>query len=80
MFNGANLTLNSDVNQDKFQTQISYKDSDPYDKIAKNYTNCFGHMTKMAATPINGKTLYNKATEFDQEIPQSHLADQPTAS
>ena len=24
----------------------------PYDKLAKIYANCFGHMTKMAITPI----------------------------
>ena len=27
----------------------------PYDWFAKIYTNCSGHMTKMATTPINGK-------------------------
>ena len=29
----------------------------PYDRLAKIYTNCTGHMTKMATTPIYGKTL-----------------------
>ena len=29
----------------------------PYDKLAKIYTKCYGHMTKMAAMPIYGKTL-----------------------
>ena len=33
----------------KFNMKISY------DKLAKMYTNCFGHMTKMANTPIYGK-------------------------
>ena len=27
----------------------------PYDKLAKIYTKYFGHMTKMATTPIYGK-------------------------
>ena len=27
----------------------------PQDKLAKIYTNCSGHMTKMANTPIYGK-------------------------
>ena len=27
----------------------------PYDRLAKIYTNCTGHMTKMATTPIYGK-------------------------
>ena len=27
----------------------------PYDKLAKVYANCFGHMTKMADMPIYGK-------------------------
>ena len=33
----------------------------PYDKLAKIYAKCFGHMTKMATTPIYGKkkTLKN---------------------
>ena len=29
----------------------------PYDMLAKIYTNCTGHMTKMATTPIYGKIL-----------------------
>ena len=28
--------------------------STPYDTLAKIYTNCIGHMTKMAATSIYG--------------------------
>ena len=32
----------------------------PYDKLAKIYTNCSGHMTKVAAMPLYGKTLYQK--------------------
>ena len=31
----------------------------PYDRLAKIYTNCTGHMTKMATTPIYGKNLLN---------------------
>ena len=27
----------------------------PYDRLAKIYTSCTGHMTKMAITPIYGK-------------------------
>ena len=29
----------------------------PYDKLAKIYTKCNGHMTKVIAMPIHGKTL-----------------------
>ena len=29
----------------------------PYNKLAKIYANCYGHMTKMADMPIYGKTL-----------------------
>ena len=29
----------------------------PYDWLAKIYTNCYGHMTKMATMPIYGKNL-----------------------
>ena len=31
----------------------------PYDRLAKIYTNCTGHMTKMATTPIYGKNPLN---------------------
>ena len=31
----------------------------PYDRLAKIYTNCTGHMTKMATTPIYGKNSLN---------------------
>ena len=31
----------------------------PYDRLAKIYTNCTGHITKMATTPIYGKTSLN---------------------
>ena len=31
----------------------------PYDGLAKMYTNCTGHMTKMTTTPIYGKNPLN---------------------
>ena len=31
----------------------------PYDRLAKIYTNCTGHNTKMATTPIYGKNPLN---------------------
>ena len=31
----------------------------PYDRLAKIYTTCTGHMTKMATTPIYSKNLLN---------------------
>ena len=31
----------------------------PYDRLAKIYTNCTGHMTKMATMPIYGKNPLN---------------------
>ena len=31
----------------------------PYDRLAKICTNCTGHITKMATTPIYGKTPLN---------------------
>ena len=30
----------------------------PYDRLAKIFTNCTGHMTKMTTVPIYVKTLY----------------------
>ena len=35
--------------------ELKYHVKTPYDKLAKIYTKHFGHMTKMAATPIYGK-------------------------
>ena len=29
----------------------------PHDRLTKIYTNCTGHMTKMAIMPIYGKTI-----------------------
>ena len=31
----------------------------PYDRLVKIYTNCTGHMTKMATMPIYGKNSLN---------------------
>ena len=31
----------------------------PYDRLAKIYTDCTGHMTKMAIMPIYGKSPLN---------------------
>ena len=31
----------------------------PYDWLANIYTNCYAHMTKMATTPLYGKTFLN---------------------
>ena len=40
-----------------FELKFHMKTS--HDRLAKIYTNCTGHMTKMAATPIYGKNLLN---------------------
>ena len=37
--------------------ELKFHVKTPYDKSAKIYTKYFGHMTKMAATPIYGKNL-----------------------
>ena len=37
--------------------ELKFHVKTPYDKSAKIYTKLFGHMTKMAATPIYGKKL-----------------------
>ena len=39
--------------------ELKFHMKTPYDRLAKIYTKCTGHMTKMAATPIYGKTLKN---------------------
>ena len=37
--------------------ELKFHMKTPYDRLAKIYTNYTGHMTKMATTPIYGKTL-----------------------
>ena len=37
--------------------ELKFHMKTPYDKSAKIYAKYFGHMTKMAATPIYGKNL-----------------------
>ena len=38
--------------------ELKFHMKTPYDKLAKFYAKYFGHMTKMAVTPIYGKNLY----------------------
>ena len=35
--------------------EIKFHMKTPYDRVAKIYTNCTGHMTKLANKPIYGK-------------------------
>ena len=35
--------------------ELKFHMTTPYDWLAKICTNCYGHMTKMATTPIYGK-------------------------
>ena len=37
--------------------EIKFHMATPYDWLAKFYTNCYGHMTKMATKPIYGKNI-----------------------
>ena len=37
--------------------ELKFHVKTPYDKLPKIYAKYFGHMTKMAATPICGKNL-----------------------
>ena len=38
--------------------ELNFYMKTPYDKLAKLYTKCSGHMTKMADMPIYGKTPF----------------------
>ena len=38
-----------------------------YDKLAKSYTKYFGHMTKMATTPIYGKKSFKSLLLMNQK-------------
>ena len=37
--------------------ELKFHMKTPYNRLANIYTNCYGHMTKIATTPIYGKTL-----------------------
>ena len=39
--------------------ELKFHMKTPYDRLAKIYTKCTGHMTKMATTPIYGKNPLN---------------------
>ena len=39
--------------------EIKFHMKTPYDRLAKIYTNCTCHMTKMATMPIYGKNPFN---------------------
>ena len=38
-----------------WSSELKFHMKTPYDRLAKIFTNCTGHMTKMATTPIYGK-------------------------
>ena len=40
-------------------TEIKFHMITPYDWLAKIYTNCYGHMSKMATTTVYGKNSLN---------------------
>ena len=39
--------------------ELKFHMKTPNERLVKNYTNCTGHMTKMATTPIYGKNPLN---------------------
>ena len=39
--------------------ELKFHMKTPYDRLAKIYTNCTGHLTKMATIPIYGKNPLN---------------------
>ena len=39
--------------------EIKFHMTTPYDWLAKIYTNCYGHMTKIATKPVFGKNYLN---------------------
>ena len=44
------------------QIELNLYRKTPYDKLAKIYTNCSGHMTKMANMPIYCKNALTKSS------------------
>ena len=54
----------------------------PYDRLAKIYTNCIGHMTKMATMPIYGKNplkiFSGTKRPMDLGLGMEHLGCRPS--
>ena len=50
--NSLNLLVSSETTR---PIELKFHMKTPYDRLAKIYTSCTGHMTKMATTPIYGK-------------------------
>ena len=51
------IYLNIVFSQTISPIELKFHVKTPYDKLAKIYTKYFGHMVKMAATPIFGKNF-----------------------
>ena len=51
--------LNIVFSETTWPIEIKFHMTTPYDWLAKIFTNCYGHMTKMATTPIYGKNSLN---------------------
>ena len=49
--------------------ELKFHVKNPYDKLAKVYAKYFGHMTKMAATPIYGKNPLKSSLEPEGRCP-----------
>ena len=47
--------------------ELKFHMNTPYDRLAKINTNCTGHMTKMATTPIYGKKLFKCLLLWNQK-------------
>ena len=50
--------LNIVFSETTLSIETKFHMTTPYDWLAKTYTNCYGHTTKMPTMPIYGKTLY----------------------
>ena len=53
----AHIVVQYSFSQTIGPIELKFYVKTPYDKSAKIYTKYFGHLTKMAATPIYGKNL-----------------------
>ena len=49
--------------------ELKFHIKTPYDWLAKIYTNCTGHMTKMATMPIYGKNPLNIISGTKRPMP-----------
>ena len=64
---GSLININIVFSETTWPIESKFHMTTPYDWLAKIYTNCYDHMTKMASTPIYGKKLFKYLLLWNQK-------------